>query len=154
MAAAITGSAALLQASGVAFEIFKLLGVAYLLNMAWSAWRDQTPLVLEAAGAERSSSRVIGSAVLANLLNPKLTLFLLAFLPQFTRAHCAHRLADMLMLSVVFMAIPPIVFVGYGVVAAGARRYVIEPPVIVRSLRRTFALSFVALSARLASETR
>jgi threonine/homoserine/homoserine lactone efflux protein len=52
------------------------------------------------------------------------------------------------------MAIPPIVFVGYGVVAAGARRYVIEPPVIVRSLRRTFALSFVALSAKLALETR
>ena len=154
MAAAITGTAALLQASGVAFEIFKLAGVAYLLHMAWSTWRDRTPLVVDSGAAQRSSPRVIGSAVLANLLNPKLTLFFFAFLPQFTPAHSAHRLAHMLMLSGVFMAMTLIVFVGYGIFAAAARRHVIERPAIVRRLRQTFALSFVALSAKLASETR
>lgn len=75
LAAAIAGAAALLHASGVAFQALKILGVLYLLWMAWSTWRDHGALGVTADATPRSSARVVGSAVLVNLLNPKLTIF-------------------------------------------------------------------------------
>ena len=99
LAAAITGTAALLQASGVAFETVKFLGVAYLLWMAWTTWRDRSPLTVDDEQPPRSARRVVGSAVLVNLLNPKLTLFFFAFLPQFVPSSSSHQLTTMLGLS-------------------------------------------------------
>jgi len=154
LAAAITGTAALLRASGIAFETVKFLGVAYLLYMAWATWRDKSPLVIEGTQAQRSALRVIVSAVLVNLLNPKLTMFFFAFLPQFMPAHAPHQLATMLMLSAVFMALTFVVFTWYGVFAAAARRHLIDRPRIVRRVRQAFAASFVALGAKLAVTSR
>jgi threonine/homoserine/homoserine lactone efflux protein len=154
LAAAITGTAALLRTSGIAFETVKLLGVAYLLYLAWSTWRDRSPLVVDHETAHRSSVRVILSAVAANLLNPKLTVFFFAFLPQFVPARAPHQLATMLLLSAVFMAMTFVVFTIYGVFAAAVRRHLIDRPKIVRRVRQTFAASFVALSAKLATTAR
>src|ERR1700743_742379 len=70
LAAAITGTAALLRASGIAFDVVKFLGVAYLLYMAWSTWRDRSPLVVSDGLAPRKARRVIGSAILRKLLDP------------------------------------------------------------------------------------
>lgn len=150
LAAAMTGTAALLRASGVAFEIVKLLGVAYLLFMAWSTWRDRSTLEVESGAGGRSTGRVIGSAVLVNLLNPKLTLFFFAFLPQFVPGHSAAQLGDMLALSGVFMAMTLIVFVGYGLFAAAVREHLISRPRVVRRMRRLFAVSFLGLGVKLA----
>jgi len=151
LAAAITGTAALLRASGVAFETVKLFGVAYLLYMAWVTWRDRTPLIVDREQAARSPVRVVGSAVLVNLLNPKLTLFFFAFLPQFVPARGCHQLPAMLGLSAVFMAMTFVVFAGYGLFAAAARRHLIERPRVVRRIRQAFAATFVALGAKLAT---
>jgi threonine/homoserine/homoserine lactone efflux protein len=153
LAAAVTGTAALLRASGVAFEAVKLVGVAYLLFMAWGIWRDRTPLVVE----ERRSwspRRVIASAVLVNLLNPKLTVFFFAFLPQFVPQHAPGQLARMLGLSGVFMGMTLLVFALYGVCAAAARRHLVERPRLVVHVRRVFAGTFVALGVRLAATSR
>ena len=79
LAAAITGTAALLRASGLAFQTVKFLGVAYLLYLAWSTWRDKTVLSVAADATPRTASKVIRSAVLINLLNPKLTISSLRF---------------------------------------------------------------------------
>jgi threonine/homoserine/homoserine lactone efflux protein len=154
LAAAITGTAALLRASGAAFETVKLLGVAYLLYMAWASWRDRTPLVVDGEQAPRSALRVVASAVLVNLLNPKLTLFFFAFLPQFVPARGGHQMPAMLTLSGVFMAMTFVVFAGYGVFAAAARRHLIDRPRVVRRIRQAFAASFVALGAKLATTAR
>jgi threonine/homoserine/homoserine lactone efflux protein len=67
----------------VAFSVLKYLGVGYLLFLAWRTLRDRSPLSVGAAPAPRSDARAIGQAVLINLLNPKLTIFFFAFLPQF-----------------------------------------------------------------------
>jgi threonine/homoserine/homoserine lactone efflux protein len=83
LAAAITGAAALLHTSAVAFQTVKYLGVAYLLYMAWATWKDRGALTVEENAAPRSARRVITSGVLINILNPKLTIFFFAFLPQF-----------------------------------------------------------------------
>jgi threonine/homoserine/homoserine lactone efflux protein len=157
LAAAVTGTAALLRAGGVTFEVVKLLGVAYLLFMAWATWRDHAPLVLDEGdrkAARASSVRVVASAVLVNLLNPKLTLFFFAFLPQFVPASGGAQLPVMLALSAVFMAMTFVVFAGYGVFAAGVRRHLIDRPRLVRRIRQAFAASFVALGAKLAFTTK
>lgn len=152
--AAITGTAAILQASGVAFDVLRIVGVLYLIVMAVITWRDKSSLVVEADGSDKSAARIIGSAVLANLLNPKLTVFFFAFLPQFVPPHAPHEVQRLLVLSGVFMAMTFAVFVLYGLGAALMRRHVIERPQVVQRLRRLFAVSFVGLGAKLATTSR
>ncbi len=153
LVAAITGAAALLHTSGVAFQVLKVLGVLYLLYMAWSTWRDRGALIISTDAAPRSSRQVIASAVLVNLLNPKLTIFFFAFLPQFVPAGSSGALAHLVALSAIFMAMTFVVFAVYGVFAAGMRTHLIERPRIIAKVRKVFALSFVALGARLATTT-
>jgi threonine/homoserine/homoserine lactone efflux protein len=150
MAAAIMGLAALLHTSALAFQAFKYLGVAYLLYMAWSALREHGALKVEKEVGTRSAAQVTITAVLINILNPKLSIFFLAFLPQFVRADETQPLWSMLTLSAVFMLMTFVVFVGYGLFAASIRDHVISRPRVLTWMRRTFAAAFVALGARLA----
>jgi len=148
--AAVTGLAAVLHASAIAFQTLKYLGVAYLLYMAWMTLKERGALKVEAAEDRRSSLRIIVDAILANVLNPKLSIFFLAFLPQFVAVGEAHPLARMLELSGVFMLLTFVVFVGYGVFAAWVRRHVMSRPKVLTWMRRAFAGAFIALGARLA----
>ena len=150
MAAAILGLAALLHTSALAFQTFKYLGVAYLLYMAWDAWREHGALKVEKDSSHRSALQVTVKAILINILNPKLSIFFLAFLPQFMRADEAAPLARMLELSTVFMLMTFVVFVGYGLFAAKIRDHVISRPAVLTWMRRSFAAAFVALGAKLA----
>ncbi len=150
MLAALTGLAALLHASGVAFAALKYLGVAYLLYMAWATIRERGALQLRGDPSPRSAVRVIVSGILVNLLNPKLTLFFFAFLPLFVDPSDPHSPALMVQLSVVFMGATFVVFAGYGLLAARLRDSVASRPQVMQWLRRVFAGSFVALGARLA----
>jgi len=150
MVAAVTGLAALLHTSAVAFQTLKYVGVAYLLYMAWATLKDKGALAVEQKTAPRSAMKVIASGILINILNPKLTIFFFAFLPQFVGANEPNALPRMLEMSAVFMVLTFIVFGAYGVFAASVRNHVISRPRIVAWMRRTFAGSFVALGARLA----
>jgi threonine/homoserine/homoserine lactone efflux protein len=150
MLAAVTGLAALLHASALAFEAVKFAGVAYLLYIAWMTWREQGVLKIEADGGRRSSGEVVRHAVLVNLLNPKLSMFFLAFLPQFIAKEEAAPTLAMLQLSAIFMAMTFAVFAVYGAFAARMRDRVLGSPTIMAWLRRSFAATFVALGAKLA----
>ncbi len=154
MIAAITGLAALMHASAVAFEVVKWLGVAYLLFLAWQSIRDRSAIEVDAARTPVSFWRVTGTAVLINLLNPKLTIFFFAFLPQFVPATSPDATLTMIWLSLVFMAVTFAVFAVYGVFAATMRRQVISRPRVVAWMRRTFAATYVLLAGRLALESR
>jgi len=148
--AAITGLAALLHTSAVAFQTLKYAGVAYLLYMAWNTLRDKGALSVEAQHEPKTARQVITSGVLVNILNPKLSIFFVAFLPQFVSSGEPHYLLRMLELSGVFMLITFVVFVAYGVFAAVIRDRVISRPAVLTWMRRTFAGAFVALGAKLA----
>lgn len=150
MAAAILGLAALLHASAVAFQTFKYLGVAYLLYMAWNTLRERGTLSVQEKTGARSAIQTTVEAVLVNILNPKLSIFFLAFLPQFVRADEAQPLARMLVLSAVFMLMTFVVFIGYGLFAAAIRDHVISRPRVLAWMRRSFAAAFAALGAKLA----
>jgi len=150
MAAAILGLAALLHTSALAFHTLKYLGVAYLLYMAWSALRERGALRVEPEVGARSAMQVTVTAILINILNPKLSIFFLAFLPQFVSVTEPHPLSRMLVLSGVFMSLTFVVFVGYGLFAASIRNHIISRPRVLTWMRRTFAAAFVALGAKLA----
>jgi threonine/homoserine/homoserine lactone efflux protein len=150
LAAAIMGLAALLHTSALAFQTFKYLGVAYLLYMAWNTLREHGTLSVEKDERTRSATQITVEAVLINILNPKLSIFFLAFLPQFISVGEPHPLSAMLELSAVFMLMTFVVFVGYGLFAAAIRDHVISRPRVLTWMRRTFAAAFVALGARLA----
>ena len=150
MAAAIMGLAALLHTSAIAFQMFKYLGVAYLLYMAWSTLREGSALRVQRDVSARSAIQVTVTGILINILNPKLSIFFLAFLPQFISADEEHPLSRMLLLSAVFMLMTFVVFVGYGLFAASIRDHVISRPQVLTWMRRSFAGAFAALGARLA----
>ena len=154
MAAAITGLAALLHTSALAFQTMKYLGVAYLLYMAWNTLKEHGALKIEKEIAPRSVKQVIVTAVLINILNPKLSIFFFAFLPQFVNADEPRALPRMLELSSVFMFLTFAVFVGYGVFAASVRDHITSRPRVLMWMRRTFAGAFAALGVKLALSER
>jgi threonine/homoserine/homoserine lactone efflux protein len=145
MLAAITGLAAILHTSALAFSVLKYLGVAYLLYMAWSSLQERGALSVEPDRQQRSVWQVIVHAVLINILNPKLTIFFFAFLPQFVSADEIN-----LGMSGVFMLITFVVFAAYGLLAASVRDQVLSRPQVLSWMRRAFAGAFAALGAKLA----
>ncbi len=151
MIAAITGLAALLHTSALMFDAVKYAGVAYLLWMAWMTWKDRGSLSLTGQGPHRNTAlQVTIEAIVINLLNPKLSIFFFAFLPQFVATDAPDALPRMLEMSGVFMAMTFVVFALYGLFAAGVRDHVLSRPKVMLWLRRTFAAAFVALGAKLA----
>jgi len=154
MSAAMLGLAAVLHTSALAFAALKWCGVVYLLYMAWQALRETGALAIEAepegASRVRSHRRVIATGILVNILNPKLSIFFLAFLPQFIAVDETYPVARMLELSGAFMAMTFAVFVVYGLFASAVRDRVITRPKVMAWLRRSFAAGFAALGAKLA----
>jgi threonine/homoserine/homoserine lactone efflux protein len=148
--ATILGLAALMHSSALAFQVLKFAGVAYLLYVAIATWRDKAAFAIDDASATSSANAIAVKALLLNILNPKLTLFFLAFLPQFVRPGSGAPLLQLLLLSAVFMGMTFIVFVSYGLLAHAFRRTVIESPRVQRWFRRSFAASFLGLGVDLA----
>nr|WP_237708052.1 LysE family translocator [Oceanicola sp. S124] len=150
MAASILGLAALLHASALAFQALKLAGVAFLLWMAWQVWRGTGALSVERQAPHQPASRLIRDGVALNLLNPKLSVFFLAFLPQFVPAEAPDAAWRMAGLALVFMVLTFAAFALYGAFAATLRDRVLSRPGAMAWLRGGFAASFAALGLRLA----
>ena len=148
--ATVLGLAAVMHASALAFQVLKYAGVAYLFYVAYATWRDKSAFALDGTLSRTSSSGLVIRAFLLNILNPKLTIFFLAFLPQFIEPGADRPLLQLLLLSGVFMAMTFVVFVAYGFVAHAFRELVIESTRVQRWLRYGFAAAFAGLGARLA----
>lgn len=149
IAAALLGLAAVLHTSALAFQTLKWLGVIYLGYMAWQTARERGALQVE-TGDSRSALRVVLTGFLVNILNPKLSIFFLAFLPQFMATDESHPMLRMLELSAAFMALTFAVFVLYGLFAAPVRDRIVTRPRVMTWLRRGFAGGFAALGIKLA----
>jgi threonine/homoserine/homoserine lactone efflux protein len=150
MLAAIFGLAAIFHTSAMAFAALKWCGVLYLLYMAWQTVREHGALAVDMRNGSQSQTRIIVTGFLINILNPKLSIFFLAFLPQFIAADAPHPLGEMLSLSAVFMAMTFVVFVAYGLFAAAVRDRIVTRPRVMAWMRRLFAGGFALLGARLA----
>ena len=150
IAASLVGLAAILHTSALAFQIVKYLGVLYLFYMAWRVVREGGALQVEENRKKVSAGKIVAGGVLLNILNPKLSLFFLAFLPQFVPVGAPNPTLTMGMLALIFMGMTFVVFVGYGLCASLARGYVISRPAVMCWLRRGFAAAFALLGLRLA----
>jgi threonine/homoserine/homoserine lactone efflux protein len=159
--ASIFGLAAVLHTSALAFQAVKILGIAYLLYLAWGLWRETQSFALDESEGAKSgtpSGRTGGGrfgaiairGVLINILNPKLSVFFLAFLPQFVPASAPDALMRMGLLSATFMALTFVVFVGYGMAANAVRRRVLSSELMQRRMRRVFAAAFAGFALKLA----
>ncbi len=152
--ATVFGLAALMHTSALAFEMLRYAGAAYLLYLAWATWRDTSGFSVDRSASPKSSIELIVKAFLLNILNPKLTLFFLAFLPQFVQPSAGPALLQLITLSGVFMAMTFAVFVIYGLLAHLFRTAVIDSPGVQSRLRRGFATVFAGLGIQLALSER
>jgi len=152
--ACIMGLAVVIHTSALAFQIIKFAGVAYLLYLAWMMWKETDALTLKDEAREVEVLAISLRGFLINILNPKLTLFFLAFLPQFIPANVTSPVVNMLVLGGVFMGMTLAVFILYGLLANYARNYIVDSPKITQYIQRTFAASFALLGAKLALSER
>jgi len=148
--ATILGLAAIMHTSALAFQTVKYAGVAYLLYVSCATWQDKSAFTLDEAPSRSTAVALVVKAFLMNILNPKLTIFFLAFLPQFVQPGASSPLPQLLLLSGVFMAMTFVVFVVYGLLAHAFRRVVIESKTVQEWLRRSFAAAFAGLGIHLA----
>ncbi len=148
--ATIFGLATILHTSAVAFQVVKFLGVAYLLYLAWGMYKAGGSLSISNENQSESLFSISIRAVLINILNPKLSIFFLTFLPQFIEPTSKTVLTDMIYLSVIFMVMTFVVFACYGVFANKARIFITGSPKIMERIQKTFATFFVLFSAKLA----
>lgn len=148
--AAIIGLSAILHTSAVVFQTIKFLGVLYLFYMAWGLYKNSGPLKLQRQDKKLKPTKIIMDGALLNALNPKLSLFFLAFLPQFTSNTVQAPILELTMLAGIFMLMTFLVFIVYGAFASYARDYVISKPNVMKWIRNSFAASFGLLGLRLA----
>lgn len=154
MLASIAGLAAILHASALAFEVLRYIGVAYLLFIAWSMLRDSNALDLGPDQPAESAFRILRKGALTNVFNPKLSLFFLAFLPQFVPAGAPDLTARMLLLGGVFMLLTFLVFAVYASLAASLRQQVLSRPAVMAWMQRSFAAALGLMGLRLAFSER
>lgn len=150
LCASVLGLATILHMSAVVFQLIKFIGVAYLLYLAWSMWQETGSLKLDDKKKTTNAWSISLKGFLINILNPKLSLFFLAFLPQFLPTQTKAPIIDMLILSSLFMGMTLLVFILYGLFANGVRVYVVSSPRIIKNTQRTFAVIFAALGIKLA----
>lgn len=150
LSASILGLSAILHMSAVVFQAVKFAGVLYLLYLAWGMWKDEGVLKLDSSCARREYQQIIYRGFLINILNPKLSVFFLAFLPLFVSSSTISPTLQMVFLSLVFMGMTLGVFILYGISANGVRHYVVNSPKVIRRCQRTFAIIFTGLGAKLA----
>ncbi|MCB1756466.1 MAG: LysE family translocator [Gammaproteobacteria bacterium] len=150
LVASVFGLAAILHASALAFQVFKVFGVLYLAYLAWVMWKESGSIAFHSSPGEAGFVKIAVRAFLINILNPKLSIFFLAFLPQFVPAGTESPVGHMLVLSGVFMLMTFVVFIGYGLLATQVRFYASNSPKLIQGMQRVFAGLFVALGARLA----
>ncbi|MFD1882219.1 LysE family translocator [Paracoccus pacificus] len=149
MVVAMAGLAAVLHTSAVLFQAIKFAGVAYLLWMAWAVLKDRGGLSVKPAAPE-TAGRLVRRGILLNILNPKLPLFFMAFIPQFMPP--GSGMPMLIELGAGFTAMTFAVFLGYVLLAATGRERLLGSETAMTWMRRTFAASFALLGLKLATE--
>lgn len=150
LSASILGLSAILHTSALAFQVLKYVGAIYLLYLAWSMWRETGALKFNSPSTQNGLWKIAKRGLLINILNPKLSIFFLAFLPLFVSPNSLSPIFEMFILSVAFMAMTLIIFIVYGLSANGVRRYVANSPRLIVWFQRSFAATFAVLGVKLA----
>jgi threonine/homoserine/homoserine lactone efflux protein len=154
LTASILGLSAILHMSALAFQTVKYAGAGYLLYLAWAMWRETSSFKLNSPPPKKGLWHVVQRGFLINILNPKLSIFFLAFLPLFVSPNSSSPTFQMIILSSIFMAMTLVIFILYGISANAVRHYVVNSPRIILWLQRSFAATFAVLGVKLAMTDR
>lgn len=152
--ASVFGLAALFHTSALVFQIVKYLGAAYLLYLAWQMWRSSAPLSVAESNEDIKYESIVLKGFLLNILNPKLSIFFLAFLPQFIPADTDNAFLQMLTLGGVFMFMTFVVFIAYGFLSGSFSEFIVNSKKASMAIQKVFAASFAALGLKLAFSER
>ena len=151
MLAAMLGLSAIMQAGSVVFEVVRYAGVIYLVFMGFSMIRDAGALPLDDGNASIDPmGPVVWRGILLNVLNPKLTVFFFAFLPQFLDASPGLLDPKLIGLGGIFMLMTLAVFAVYALVSAAIRDLVLSVPVARRWIERALGALLIGFAAKLA----
>lgn len=150
LSASIFGLSAILHMSALVFQVVKIAGAAYLLYLAWAMWRETGSLTFDSHSTKIGLWQIVRRGFLINILNPKLSIFFLAFLPLFVNLNASSPTLNMILLGLMFMAMTLVIFILYGISANGVRRYVVNSPRLIVWLQRSFAVTFAVLGIKLA----
>lgn len=148
--ASITGLSLILHTSAVAFGAVKFIGAGYLMYMAWSMWRETGVMKFDSCRKSQSNRQIAVRGLLINILNPKLSIFFLAYLPLFVNPAAGSPASQMLLMSVVFMGLTLLIFIIYGIFANAVSAYVVKSTKIMSKIQRSFAIIFAILGLKLA----
>ncbi|MEM4988864.1 LysE family translocator [Collimonas sp. H4R21] len=147
---AVLGFAALIKASPLAYSLLRYAGAAYLVYIGVRTLRSHSAIQLQGAAEPMKLSRIYWQSVIANILNPKVTLFFIAFLPQFVNAGAGNIPAQMLLLAAIFilqaLAIFSVVALFSGMVGAFFQR----KKSAATTMNRLAGSAFIALGIRIA----
>ena len=149
------GVAALIAASQTAFLVLKLVGAAYLLYMAWQAWRAPPVFASGETAPSRSSDlQFYRRGILMSATNPKVSIFFLAFLPQFARPEAGSVTLQLLTLSAIFIVSALVLFNLIAAFSSFAGRYLKRSALAQQVLNKLAALVFVGLAVKLATSSK
>jgi threonine/homoserine/homoserine lactone efflux protein len=147
---AALGIAALIRSSDLAFDLVRYAGAAYLVWIGIQALRHRSGFSIEGAGDTRALWTIYKQSVIGNMLNPKVTLFFLAFLPQFVNVEAGHVGWQMALLGVLFMGVTVVVFGAVALFSGWIGAWVRRKPVIGERLNVFAGITFIALGIRVA----
>jgi len=150
---AVVGLSALLTASAVAFTIVKFAGGAYLLYLGIKAFRSGGLVSVPESGAMLPGRRIFAQAFLMNMLNPKVAMFFLAFLPQFTRPQQGNLSMQLLLLGVSFALVALVIFSIVGIFSSLIGGWLRSKPRGLRAFDYLIGSIFICLGLRLALAT-
>jgi threonine/homoserine/homoserine lactone efflux protein len=144
------GVAVIFQQSLLAFTILKLCGAAYLLYLAWGAFRAGASGLGSVKAAALDKTALYRRGIVMNITNPKVSIFFLAFLPQFTNPAQGHLTLQLLELGSIFIACTLLVFGLVSLLAGKLGNWFNQSPKAEVVMNRVAGSVFAALAVKLA----
>lgn len=145
----ITLSSLLLQMGSSVFNIVKIFGMFYLLYLGIGMIISKSNPSFESTQGSLQALAIVRQGILINLLNPKLTIFFLSFLPQYIGSSKQDYFVSSLELGLVFMFLTVIVFICYGTLAGSTKKLIEKSPRTINILQKCFGLIFVIFAFQL-----
>lgn len=143
-------SSLLIKINENAFNLVKVVGALYLLYLGIEMILSKSKLDFNNKIMENRTRTILCRGIMINLLNPKLTLFFFAFLPQYISSNCKSYIVESAMLGIAFMLITFLVFAGYGMLASLIKTLITKSPQRLQHMQQLFGIIFVAFAIEIA----
>ncbi len=147
------GVAAIFQASSLAFNILKFAGAAYLVYLAWQAFTAEPSNLHSSSGTSLSTKGLYLRGIIMSITNPKLSIFFLAFLPQFTNPQESNLVTQFLILGMIFIGVALVIFCGVAVLSGSLGGWLKKSPKNQVYLNRIAGIVFSGLALKLITST-